>query len=97
MGLRQITWSLLLHLLLQKIVVSQEYTTVTSKRSGTRDDDQAIANCPTGYYLTKCTLTSGSHPDGRKVPDDFSHSCIAQNGMGGNGVIVSDKIMVNSV
>ena len=89
MSLRQITWSLLLHLLLQKIVVSQEYTTVTSKRSGTGDDKQAIANCPTGYYLTKCKLTSGSKPDGKKVPDDFSHSCIAQNGGGGNGVIVS--------
>ena len=89
MRVREVMWSLLLHLLLHTSVVSQEYTTVTSTRSGTRDDDKAIANCPTGYYLTRCKLTSGSKPDGRKVPDDFSHSCIAQNGGGGNGVIVS--------
>ena len=89
MAVRKITWLLHLHLLLHTSVVSQEYITVTSKRSGTGDDDQAIANCPTGYYLTRCRIVSGLKPDGREVPDDSSHSCIAQNGDGGNGVIVS--------
>ena len=45
--------------------------------------------------MTKCKLTSGSQPDGGKVPDDFSHSCLVQNGIGGNGVNVSYGIIVN--
>ena len=88
-----ISWSLLLHFLLLKKVASDEYKTVTSVRSGKGDDDKAIAKCPSGYYLIKCRIVSGSKRDGVTIPEDLSHSCIAQNAATGNGVVVSCSIL----
>ena len=92
MAVRKIKWLLQLHLLLHTSVVSQEYITVNSERSGPIDDDKTTAKCPTGYFLTNCIIVSGSSiDDGVRVPGDLSHSCIAQNGWG-DGVIVSHVI-----
>ena len=97
MAVRVILRTLLIFLLLA-IAASDDYTTVTSSRSSTDDDDTATAKCPNGYHLTKCRIVSGSLTDGTKVPEDLSHSCVAQNGKTnvgyGDGVIVS-YILIN--
>ena len=65
---------------------------MTNNKTSTRDDENTTARCPTGYYLTSCTLLSESNSyrvDGVRVPEDLSHSCVAQNGDRGKGVRVS--------
>jgi hypothetical protein len=88
MDTRLVSWLLHLYFLLLAKAISGDYKTIRSGRSGRGDDSEIVAKCPTGYYLIRCRTVSGSHRDGNKV-DTSIHGCVAVNGDGGNGVIVS--------
>ena len=95
MNTRLVSWLLHLYFLLFAKAISGDYKTVRSERSGQGDDDETVAKCQTGYYLIRCTTVSGSVRDGNKV-DASIHGCVAVNGNGGNGVIVSRRNVVFS-
>ena len=83
----------LLYLLLQASYINtadKQYEIVTSERSGTQDGSIVKAACPDGYLLVKCRNKGSTKFDGLRT--DGSHGCVAKNGLGGNGVIVSWKI-----
>ena len=79
---------LLLHALLQ---ADDLYKTVISEKSGAEDDELTTAQCPDGYLLVGCEV-QGAISDGLKIPDDVTQRCIAYNGNGGDGVIVSHTV-----
>ena len=79
-----IYWYLLLRVLLQ---AEDLYKTVISEKSGADDDEYTTAKCPDGYLLVGCEI-HGYAPDGLRIPDDGTQSCVAYNGFRGNGVEV---------
>ena len=84
----------LLYLLLQAPYIHTadgQYKIVTSERSGTEDGDIVEAACSDGYLLVRCRNRGSAKFDGLRTPIDGSHSCLAKNGFGGDGVIVSWK------
>ena len=51
--------------------------------SGTSDDSKSSVSCPSGYFLSSCSVyTENSNLDG-SYADSSGETCIAQNGYGG--------------